>query len=120
MGKNQASKQGSRKRLQINSAYFSQAELQQIIDDKFFDDSNPMDAGQVDVASRRMAQLRGVSAEEQCKETAYAALRRILGIQKKKKLSAIPMISDRQADIIEWQTLAATLAEAIALPCCTI
>lgn len=52
-------------------------ELQGIIDDEFFDDANPMDADLIDAASRRLAMIKGISAEEQYKETAYAAFRKL-------------------------------------------
>ncbi len=61
---------------------FSLEELQSIIDREFFDDTNVLDTDLVDAAARRIAALKGIDAEEQFKETAHEALRRILGIEK--------------------------------------
>ena len=51
--------------------------LQHIIDCEFFDDTNPMDTELIDAASRRLAMMKGISAEEQYKETAYSALKKL-------------------------------------------
>lgn len=61
---------------------FSLEELQKIIDKEFFDDNNPMDSELIDAACRRIALIKGVSPEKQYELTAYAALWRVLDIEK--------------------------------------
>lgn len=61
---------------------FSINDLQKIIDGEFFDDNNPMDADLIDAASRRIAILKGITTEEQIKETAYAAFRKLFTKEK--------------------------------------
>ena len=49
-------------------------ELQKIIEGEFFDDSVTMDTELIDLAVKRIAYLRGVSAEIQMQLTANSAL----------------------------------------------
>ncbi len=61
---------------------FTDSELQQIIDQVFFDDDTVMDSELVDLATQRLASLRGYAAEEQYRETANAALKKFFNIGK--------------------------------------
>ena len=61
---------------------FTDSELQQIIDQVFFDDDTVMDSELVDLATQRLASLRGCAAEEQYRETANAALKKFFNIGK--------------------------------------
>lgn len=61
---------------------FTDSELQQIIDQAFFDDDTAMDSELVDLATQRLASLRGYTAEEQYRETANAALKKLFHIEK--------------------------------------
>lgn len=61
---------------------FTDSELQQIIDQVFFDDDTVMDSELVDLATQRLASLRGYAAEEQFRETANAALKKFFNIGK--------------------------------------
>ena len=71
------SKNALKRALADDDLPFSINDLQKIIDSEFFDDNNPMDADLIDAASRRIAILKGISTEEQIKETAYAAFRKL-------------------------------------------
>ena len=61
---------------------FTDSELQQIIDQAFFNDDAAMDSGLIDLAMQRLASLRGCTAEEQYRETANAALKKLFNIRK--------------------------------------
>ena len=61
---------------------FTDSELQQIIDQVFFDDDTVMDSELVDLATQRLASLRGYAAEEQYRETANATLKKFFNIGK--------------------------------------
>ncbi len=71
------SKDDLKQALDDEAKTFDPETLQRIIDCEFFDDTNPMDAELIDAASRRLAAIKGISAEEQYKETAYSALRKL-------------------------------------------
>ena len=70
-------KQQLRKKLDDPDVVFSAWDLQRIIDHEFFNDDEPMDADLIDAAARRLAALKGISAKEQYKETACAALKKL-------------------------------------------
>ncbi len=76
------SKDALKQALEDDGLSFSMEDLQKIIDGEFFDDNNPMDADLIDAASRRIAILKGISTEEQIKETAYAAFRKLFSKEK--------------------------------------
>lgn len=76
------SKDALKQALADDNLPFSMDDLQKIIDSEFFDDNNPMDADLIDAASRRIAVLKGISTEEQIKETAYAAFRKLFSSKK--------------------------------------
>ena len=76
------SKDALKQALADDNLPFSMDDLQKIIDSEFFDDNNSMDADLIDAASRRIAVLKGISTEEQIKETAYAAFRKLFSSKK--------------------------------------
>lgn len=72
-----SSKADLKQALDDESKTFEPEILQRIIDCEFFDDTNPMDIELIDAASRRLAAIKGISAEEQYKETAHSALKKL-------------------------------------------
>ena len=76
------SKDALKQALADDNLPFNMDDLQKIIDGEFFDDNNSMDADLIDAASRRIAVLKGISTEEQIKETAYAAFRKLFSSKK--------------------------------------
>lgn len=75
-------KEALKKSLANPAHIFTDLELQQIIDQAFFDDDTALDSELVDLATQRLASLRGYAAEEQYRETANAALKKFFNIGK--------------------------------------
>lgn len=76
------SKADLKQTLEDEAKTFEPEALQRIIDSEFFDDTNPMDIELIDAASRRLAAIKGISAEEQYKETAHSALKKLFHKEK--------------------------------------
>lgn len=70
-------KEETKRRLADSCVSFSEMELQGIIDQEFFDDDTVADMELIDLAAKRLAEIRGISAESQYKETAYEALKKL-------------------------------------------
>jgi len=62
--------------LQDTALAYSADELQAIIDGEFFDDSKEADMELIDLAARRLADLKGIACSEQFSSIAYEALRK--------------------------------------------
>lgn len=70
-------KEDTKRRLADPSISFSEMGLQEIIDHEFFNDDTVADMDLIDLAAKRLAEMRGISTESQYKETAYEALRKL-------------------------------------------
>ena len=70
-------KEEVKRKLADPGVFFSEMDLQGIIDQEFFDDDTVADMELIDLAAKRLAEIRGISAESQYKETAYEALKKL-------------------------------------------
>lgn len=84
--KEYSEKQKFKQALEERRELFTPEQLQNIIDNEFFNDDTEMDAALIDAAAQQLAALQGIPLEEQYRYTAHQALQKWLQNTKKPQM----------------------------------